>query len=184
MIIASFDIGIHNFAYFVYDMQTNTTLLHGVCAFDTTNTLYHVSTWLDAEWNSVLHKCDYIAIEQQLPVNHVATKISYHVYSSLVEKFVRKGHMYSDAFQRVYLFNSIHKTRIFGAPKGMTKPMRKKWCIERAMSILQHLGQTECYSDIWAMTKRDDVCDAVCQLFAFVKYYKLETPPLVAELFV
>lgn len=74
-------------------------------------------------------------------------------------------------FKEVYFFSSTFKTQILGAPYKLTKPQRKKWAIEKAISIFEIRGDDP--DDLRIIKKKnsksvcDDICDACVQFQAF-----------------
>jgi hypothetical protein len=50
---------------------------------------------------------------------------------------------------------------------SIDKPARKKWSVEKAMSILKERNDFDTISSLTSARKRDDLADVLCQLQAF-----------------
>ena len=92
----------------------------------------HVDLW---------DKCDVFIIEKQMmfgkQTNPMAVKLAQHCYSYFVFKYGR--------FKKIIEFPAYNKTQVLGALKNkvknkyksIPKPQRKKWCINKALEILE-----------------------------------------------
>ena len=102
----------------------------------------------------------------------MALKIGQHCYSYFAILYSR--------FKRIIEFPAYHKTQILGAAKikkvtkggkvsykAMDKPARKKWSVEKAMTILAERDDFKTMSDLTSQRKKDDLADVLCQLQAF-----------------
>lgn len=144
--------------------------------------LYHNMYTLLDEYAPYWDHCGIFVIEKQMSFgrskfNTMAVKLGQHCYSYFVFKY--------GPFKTIVEFPAYHKTCVLGAPKvkgrqfkngkcrwkGMSKPKRKKWCVEKATEILKDRGELSILDD---MGKKDDVCDCVCQLQAFKVLYDFE----------
>jgi hypothetical protein len=73
--------------------------------------------------------------------------------------------------KEVEFFTAQFKTQMLGAPDGLTKPQRKKWAIQKTISLLELRGDEEGLNYIKSIRKKDDVSDA-CLI---VQAYKFRT---------
>lgn len=106
----------------------------------------------------VLSQCSVVLIEKQMTRNNIACKLAQHCYSYFI---------YHAIHAQVIEFPAMHKTKVLGAPKKMTKYQRKKWAVEEATRLMT-LRNDETYSSLLATsTKRDDMSDAFLQLQAY-----------------
>ncbi len=108
--------------------------------------------------------CDIILIEKQMGFgkahNTLGLRIAQHCLSYFLIRY--------DSFKEVQEYPAYHKTQILGAPKGLSKPQRKKWSVEKAKEVLG-MGKASAVLDKWAsFKKRDDVSDCVCMCFAYL----------------
>jgi hypothetical protein len=77
-------------------------------------------------------------------------------------------------FKEIVMFPSTDKTAMLGAPKGLTKPQRKKWSTEYCTQLFEKRGD-DYILDTFKRKKKlqkqklDDMCDAMlqCQAFKF-----------------
>lgn len=111
--------------------------------------------------------CDIIIIEQQMSfgkmTNTMALKLGQHCYSYFIYKFRKE--------KEIIEFPAFYKTQILGAPKKLDKPNRKKWSVDKAISILSERGDVETLDNIIDENKRDDLADVFNQLQSF-KYLR------------
>lgn len=137
-------------------------------------------------------RCNYILIEEQMhfgsKINFTAVKLAQHCFSYFVYKFGR---------DKVILdFPAYHKTQVLGAPKipgkayksgltrfkAMDKPARKKWAVNKALSILSFRGEESLLSVSTSIPtskkqkkiKKDDLADTFLMIQAF-KVLNLDT---------
>lgn len=140
------------------------------------NTFHNMFDLLD-QYTEYWDKCSTFVIEQQMNFgkrrNPMAMKLGQHCYSYFCFKYSR--------FKEVIEFPSYHKTQILGAPKvkgkktkkgyrykAMEKPQRKKWSTEKALYILDIIGERETIDNIKSKAKKDDLADTLTQALAFV----------------
>ena len=113
-------------------------------------------------------KCSIIIIEQQMSFksaqNTMALKLGQHCFSYFVFKYLDT--------KEIIEFPAYYKTQALGAPKSLTKPMRKKWATEKAVDILMERGDIETLDEIVSKKKKDDLADVLLQLqsFKFLRY--------------
>lgn len=114
--------------------------------------------------SALFDKCDLILIEKQMGFgkahNTLGLRIAQHCLSYFLIRY--------DSFKEIQEYPAYHKTQILGAPKGLSKPQRKKWSVEKAKEVLS-LGPASAVLDKWrSFKKRDDVSDCVCMCFAYL----------------
>lgn len=115
-------------------------------------------------YESEFEKCEIIIIEQQMSfgmkkINTMALKLGQHCRSYFLYK-------YRDTKQ-IIEFPAYHKTQVLGAGKKLTKPMRKKWSVQKCADILLQRGDTATLDILSEAGKRDDLADVITQLQAF-----------------
>jgi hypothetical protein len=108
-------------------------------------------------------KCNVILIERQMAFrgksNPMALKLGQHCYSYFIFK-------YGDT-KKIIEFPAYHKTQVLGAIKKLTKPHRKKWAIEKAMSILAEREDYLTLASFQTRKKLDDICDCILMNIAY-----------------
>lgn len=139
-----------------------------------TKTMYNMIDILD-QYSEYWEQCDAFVIEKQMSFgkrhNTMALKLGQHCWSYFAIKY---GNVTIEEFP------AYHKTQVLGAEKirketkagkvrykAIDKPARKKWCITKALSILNDRGDLDTISLIQASRKKDDLCDVICQLQAY-----------------
>ena len=119
--------------------------------------------------------CDKIIIEKQMAFgvqnNIMAIRLGQHCWSYFACKYGRDKELIE--------FPAYHKTQLLGAEKvevkskkgirykSMTKPKRKKWCIQKAMHIFTIRDDKETLDKMKKTKKKDDLSDVLCQLQAY-----------------
>lgn len=148
MYILAIDPGILNFAFSVENVCTDTisalvdtqtqclcgeTVVFDNIALDSGSTR-EVTRVLD-KYTHIWAMCDVVLVEKQMQfrgiINTKAIRIGHHCLSYFELR-------YPAATTIDYL--SSNKTRVIGAPKGLTKPQRKKWSIQTVDNILERRG--------------------------------------------
>lgn len=141
-------------------------------------TMHNMIEILD-QYSEYWEQCDAFVIEKQMSFgkrhNTMALKLGQHCWSYFAIKYGKVS---------IEEFPAYHKTQVLGAEKlkketksgkvrykAIDKPARKKWCISKALSILEGRGDLDTISVIQATRKKDDLCDVICQLQAY-KYLK------------
>lgn len=135
---------------------------------------YNMSDVLD-KFSDYWDKCDKIIIEKQMAFgvrnNIMAIRLGQHCWSYFASKYGRD--------KEIIEFPAYHKTQVLGAEKvevksrninkykSMTKPKRKKWCINKAIHIFTIRDDQETLERIKNTKKKDDLADVVCQLQAY-----------------
>jgi len=109
-------------------------------------------------------KCSTIIIEQQMSfgtrVNTMAIKIAQHIYSYFLFR-------YGDA-KKIVEFPSYNKTQILGAPRGLEKPKRKKWAVEKAEEIWTLRGDMDTVEMVGSKKKKDDMSDCLLHVLSYI----------------
>jgi len=174
MLIASFDIGEKNFAYciakYTHSKDTNSSGLiilkiahHNVILKKNQTVIdscIHVSTLMSED--EQLMTCDQFVIEQQMCCNTRAQRLSQHVWSTLYARFP----------DRLIKFVPSHmKTQHFIGKNKLKDKERKTWSVikvtqEGVMGDSEHHRQI--IRKIEEMKKKDDVCDTILQVIAYV----------------
>lgn len=177
MIIAAIDPGIKNFAFSVENVCTNTILetkdneLKLLCSetifFDnfiidppTTQTITNLLKRYDHIWSI----CDIVLVERQMQfkgiINTDALRVSHHCLS-----------FFELLYPSVHVINyqASRKTVVLNAPKGLTKPERKKWSILKATQIYNDRGDTYSHNKrLNASYKLDDVSDCLLMCLSYI----------------
>jgi len=117
---------------------------------------YHNMTDLLDQYVNYWDQCDAFVIEKQMSFgkrhNTMALKLGQHCWSYFSFKYGR--------FKEIIEFPAYHKTQILGAKKieskmkkgnikytSIDKPARKKWSVEKAMSILKERKDVDTISN-------------------------------------
>ena len=134
---------------------------------------YHNMTDLLDRYVDYWDQCDAFVIEKQMSFgkrhNTMALKLGQHCWSYFSFKYGR--------FKEIVEFPAYYKTQVLGAKKiiskggtkykAIDKPARKKWSVEKAISILKDRNDDKTISTLTSARKRDDLADVLCQLQAF-----------------
>jgi len=170
MLIASFDIGEKNFDYCIADYRADSSqpnilkvAHHNVILKKTQIVLEScvlVSTLMSEDVQ--LMACDRFVIEQQMRCNTRAQRLAQHVWSTLHTRFP----------DRVIKFVPSHmKTQHFIGKNQLKDKERKTWSV---VKVTQEgvMGDSERHrqiiEEIKGMKKKDDVCDTILQVIAYV----------------
>jgi hypothetical protein len=109
-----------------------------------------------------LMACDRFIIEQQMRSNIRSQRLAQHVWSTIHAKFP----------DRIIKFvPSYMKMQHFIGKNTLKDKQRKQWSInkvihEGVMSVSDH--HTKIIEDIINMKKKDDVCDTILQVIAYI----------------
>ncbi len=107
--------------------------------------------------------CDIILIEKQMGFgkahNTLGLRIAQHCLSYFLIRYA--------TFKSIVEYPAYNKTQILGAPKGLSKPQRKKWAVEKAKQILS-IKDASVLSKWSTFKKKDDVSDCVCMCFSYL----------------
>jgi len=132
-----------------------------------TRVFINITNLLD-EYKVYWDKCSFILIEQQMSFkkghNTMALKVAQHVFSYFTFCY--------STFKEIIEFPAYHKTKLLGAPKKLTKPQRKKWAIEKALSIWESRKDTEILDYVKKNKKKDDLSDCflMCNCFGIMRF--------------
>jgi len=178
MLIASFDIGEKNFAYCIADYRANDNtdtiadasqpnilkVAHHNVILKKTQTVLESCVRVSAlmSEDAQLMACDRFVIEQQMRCNTRAQRLAQHVWSTLYARFP----------DRVIKFVPSHmKTQHFIGKNQLKDKERKTWSV---VKVTQEgvMGDSERHrqiiEEIEGMKKKDDVCDTILQVIAYV----------------
>lgn len=134
-----------------------------------TQVFYNMIMELD-QYKDIFDRCDIIIIEQQMSFkkaqNTMAIKLGQHCFSYFTMRYPlsRIGNVTFDSRKEIIEFPAYYKTQIIGAPKGLTKPERKKWAVEKTRDIFKLRG---CENYFEGIKKKDDLADTFLQLQSF-----------------
>lgn len=119
---------------------------------------YNCNDHLD-KYAKYWEKCSKIVIEKQMAfrgkTNTIAVKMAQHVFSYFTIK--HPDILLED-------FPAYHKTKIPGAPKGITKYRRKKFCVEEAFTVLAERNEMDIFSELYDSSKKDDIADCLIMI--------------------
>lgn len=169
MLIASFDIGEKNFAYCIANVDSSNQthifkIAHNDVVLKKTQTVIEscmiVSALVRAD--TILMKCDRFIIEQQMLCNVRAQRLAQHIWSTLYTLFP----------DRLIKFVPSHmKTQHFIGKNKLKDKERKTWSVIKVTKD-GVMGDSECHrhiiDEINQLKKKDDVCDTILQLIAYV----------------
>lgn len=174
IIIASIDPGIVNCGVYVGYYNTVTkqcsSLYMARLKFNTSANHYIESInqlrKLEEE-NNYFSSAQFILIESQMSISYNNTRMGQHLITFMSTMLKNKGNR-----PLILEYNSQTKTKLLNCPKRMKKPEYKKWCKQKAKELLalnkdqEHEAQFITNLDIG---KGDDMGDAVCQFFTWIK---------------
>jgi len=186
VIVATIDPGINHFAICIADIHdgqtdildltvenvnTENNKLYGASNLNN-DILINITKLLDTKL-SLLDKVSIIAIEEQLLDRQVGKFI---VKGNRLMKLI-ENHCISyflivySTLKSVFTIPAMKKTKLLGAPRGLTKYQRKKWAVKKAFELLTKRGDESTQIKICkSPSKKDDMCD--CLLM--VEVLKLE----------
>lgn len=191
--IASFDIGKHNFAFCIEEMNVDRTKLCKIEKNKKNELESHVypnGRILVLENVSISKGCTKNKFDPKLFVNMNQVLEQFQLYWKhcthvIIEEQMSFGknktngdasklaqHCYSwflIKFPEIKIqsFRAYHKTQVLCAPPKMTKPERKKWAVQEAKRILENRGDEVNLKKVNDCLKQDDLCDTCVQLQAF-----------------
>ena len=105
--------------------------------------------------------CGVILIEKQMGFGKQHNTLGLRIAQHCLSYFLIRYHKFKDIIE----YPAYNKTQILGAPKGMSKPERKKWAIMKAREIIKCPEALEKWS---SFKKKDDVSDCVCMCFSYL----------------
>lgn len=109
----------------------------------------------------------YIVIESQMTVSYDNTRLAQHLISYLMTSMKNLGNR-----PIIIEITSQAKTKLLECPKGLKKYYYKKWCCDKALEYLKSRENTKEESfiqKIESSKKKDDMGDAICQYYAWLK---------------
>lgn len=110
----------------------------------------------------------YIVIESQMTISYDNTRMCQHLLTYFMSSMADKGNR-----PLIIEITSQAKTRLLECPKGLSKYQYKKWCVNKATELLKsHKDQDneKPYIEIIKDSKKkDDISDAICQYYAWMK---------------
>lgn len=159
--IASFDIGEKNFAYCIGTKDQIYTWCHHDVMKTKRQTIPEscvaISDILEQEdW----FECNQIIIEQQMRTNVRAQRVSQHVWTWFHCKYPHIP---------VTFVKSSLKTQHFLGENTLSNRGRKKWAVEKSLSILKDRNDTKHIELLKTHKKKDDLSDTLLQLLAYLK---------------
>jgi len=180
MIIVSIDPGIVNCGVYVNCINTKTNTETSIymarLEFNKEDNHYVASiNILDQleETEKYFSSAHYIVIESQMAISYDNTRMAQHLITYFMTKLKDQGNR-----PLIIEFNSQSKTRLLDCPKGMKKPQYKKWCQEKAISLLKDRNnprEEKFITCLEIVKKGDDMGDAVCQMYAWMKVMRGES---------
>lgn len=118
----------------------------------------------------ILKLANLILIEKQLKVNYKATRIAQHTISYFTIKLSNSVNL-----PRLYEVDPKLKSNVLESPPKMNKKEVKKWAITTATKILTERNDSYCLGVLQHFkSKQDDLADTICQIEAFLIYYKIK----------
>ena len=173
IIITSIDPGIVNCGIYVgcYNIETeeHTSIFLGRLTFNTGENHY-TESMKQLEELEEKEKCfsssHYIVIESQMTISYDNTRMAQHLITYFSSVFKNKGNR-----PLIIEFTSQAKTRLLECPKGLKKYQYKKWCKEKAKSLLESRekdGEKKFIRCLEVNKKTDDMGDSICQYYAWI----------------
>jgi len=174
ILITSIDPGIVNCGVYVScyntEKKTHESLFLARLTFNSENNHYveSLKQLNDLEENhGFFSSSHYVVIESQMTVSYDNTRMCQHLISYFMSTYKNKGNR-----PLIIEITSQAKTRLLECPKGLSKYQYKKWCANKAIKYLEDRGgeKEENFIDsIKGSKKKDDMGDAICQYYAWMK---------------
>lgn len=174
ILIASFDIGSHNFSFAIEKNKkkskdiindSETVFFQNLELNDKLNKNKNISYILALEKiissEPLFLKCDIFLIEDQMKTNLIALKIQQIVLTILQLKFPTK---------KIIIYSSKNKTKIFNVA-FQTKYQRKKWSVEKMHEIWNQRKDINNLKKIEEYPKKDDISDCVLMNISYILKY-------------
>jgi len=164
--IASFDMGIKNFAFAIVSIDSNDfEIVHFENIDlvedkrkDIQKIIYNMYDVLET-FKCLWEQCEIFLIEQQMQYRHAsnikALKLSQHVLAYFMIHYKNKT---------IIEYPAYHKTQVFNAPPKLNKYERKKWSIQKVQSLLE---QKQSPHLLHTLHKKDDVCDCILMCLSY-----------------
>ena len=167
--IASFDIGIKNFAVCVamvtpvsHSLKITHLALYDLSKSDSP---YHAMTQV---LDSIgFNEVSVILVEKQMTTNKIAIRLAQHCLSYFLILYGR--------FKTIIEYPSQNKTRLLGASfaERKTKKGRKDFCVRKAIEILEEMSDEKSLEIVRKAKKKDDLCDVICMVVAYRVSFKV-----------
>jgi len=109
----------------------------------------------------------YIVIESQMTISYDNTRMCQHLITYFLSSLKDKGNR-----PLIIELTSQAKTRLLECPKGLSKYQYKKWCANKAILHLEERKndkEEKFVEKIKGSKKKDDMGDAICQYYAWLK---------------
>nr|QBK90806.1 MAG: holliday junction resolvase [Pithovirus LCPAC201] len=139
------------------------------------SSLYRSITEYLKSLNSNVMDAHLILIERQLPVNHNMVRVSQHIITYFMT-------VLSDSTINPLIveIDSSGKTKILGAPKGLSSSQVKDWSIEKSLQLSYIRKDWTSFMSILEATKNksDDLADTMVQIEAICRHLKWGTTPI------
>jgi len=138
-------------------------------------TFINMTNTLDA-YSSYWDKCSAFIIEKQMSFrnkyNTMALKLGQHCYSYFVIKY--------ENTKKIIEYPAYHKTQVLGARKidVKQKPKRKKWAVEKALSILNQRKDHITINGFDTCKKKDDMADCLLMTITYSYLYYIDKKKL------
>ena len=114
-----------------------------------------------SKYNDLWDDCNVILIEKQMGFGKQHNTLGLRIAQHCLSYFLIRYHKFKDIVE----YPAYNKTQILGAPKGISKPERKKWAIAKAREIIRN---PEALAKWDTFKKKDDVSDCVCMCFSYL----------------
>lgn len=125
-----------------------------------------VTNYLD-QWKKIFLGCHFVVVEQQLPINYKAVRLSQHVitYFSLLLRNTGK-------YAYIIEISPKCKGSVLGCPSNLNNNGFKRWCIDKAIELLEMRGDKASLEKLMSQKKKDgsskldDMSDVTVQVEA------------------
>jgi hypothetical protein len=170
MRIASFDIGEKNFAFCIAEVADAVEKIdilkishHNVKLKKTQTVIESCIKVSNILLNDdMILSCDHFIIEQQMRCNVRAQRLAQHVWSTLSTTFNE---------QVVKFVPSHMKTQHFLGKNTLNDRQRKIWSVKKVTQegvLRPNQAHEKIITEIQSLSKKDDVCDTILQVIAYV----------------
>lgn len=185
--IISFDIGEKNFAYCIGTEEQEKIIINDIKHYNIfqkkKQTIIESCMYLTEILENLMIKWNFenetiVLIEQQIRMNTRAQRLAQHIWSYFYVKYCCC--IETDELKKIkkicVKFVPAHlKTQHFLGKNTLDSKTRKKWAIIKVNEILNNSNfnsldnHKNILNEINNLKKKDDVCDTILQLFAFLK---------------
>lgn len=117
----------------------------------------NILRYLDSK-RDILQQATVVIIEKQLSINYNAVRISQHVLTYFMILLKDKP-----TLPFIVEIDPKTKGKTLGAPKNITKPILKKWAVDKAKELCSHRGDIYSLSELNKKGKVDDLADTIVQ---------------------